>query len=89
MAPATIIVMPNFEAADLVLPQQRQQSVVGVRTHAKFVLIGAGRRGRIVEDAEEYRRIARVAFEEIIRPEAQTGANSAQQSWPTAVTSSI
>ena len=71
--------MPNLETSDRVLLQQGQQSIVGVLAHAKFVFIGIGGRRRIIENPEEYRRVACVALEEVVLLEPETGGNSAQQ----------
>ena len=73
------VVMPNLQTADFILLQQGQESVVGVLAHAKFVFIRAGRRRRIVEDAEKHGRVAGVALEEVVMRKAETDSNSTQQ----------
>ena len=71
--------MPNLKARDVVLPQQGQQSVVGVLANAKFAFVRAGRGWRIVEDAEEHGRVASVTLEEVVLRKAETNGNPAQQ----------
>ena len=61
----------HLQAADIVLPQQREQAVVGVLTNAPAHIQPAGTARRVLEDAKQHQRVGRVAARRSNRPAAR------------------
>ena len=73
----------DLQTACIVLPEDRQQAVVGVLAHAPRRVRGPpGRREGIIENAKQHQRLAGVAIGEVARIQSQPERQTAHQVVP-------
>jgi hypothetical protein len=79
----------HLQAADVVLPQNGEQPVVGVLAHAPLHVI-AGRRPRgVIEKAKQHQRVGGIAVMKVAGRQAQAERDAFQQLWPRRVTAAM